>query len=258
MFALLSSRCANDAINRGIHFIYGLPNHQALPGWLKRGNADIVSTFSVKSLVIPLDVKPLVQQKTHWLIGYYASSLVFTLVFFYLMFIKTLHRDPNGTIEKAKGIPEDWDSFWQEAKGSFDFILVRDRRALIWRYFQSPNKYHLYIRRESGKITAYIVTRIISDTKMTSLVIADYLTLPGREGDIKMLLFRALDDAMKIGVTKMVTWCIAEGGYFDVFKSCGFIERSEIPVISFQNDFARTLQENCRRWHFTISDSDNV
>jgi GNAT superfamily N-acetyltransferase len=259
MFALLARRSTADAEARGIHFIYGLPNQQALPGWEKRGNFKIMSGVQIKSLVVPLDIKPLLQKDSRWLMGHYASSLFLTMMWVYFAVRKAIVRIPASlTVEEVTAIPPGWGDFWDEAKAPFDFILSRDRETMHWRYFLNPNRYRFYILREGRRITGYLVYRIIFDPAVTVLVIADYLSLPGREKDLRMLLFKVIHDAAIAGVTKVNAWCTASSGYIDTFKGFGFIERSDIPIISFQNDYSRSLQDQFRRWHFTVGDSDNV
>lgn len=257
-FALLDNEITKDILRKDIQFIYGTPNAIALPGHEKKANYKVIPSIGVKSLIIPLDVKHFIQNKCHWLIGKFASSIFSILVFIYFIYKRVfLHLDPL-LFEEVKDIPNDWDDFWEKARGRFDFIIARNRQAMKWRYFQNPNKYRFYILKEQDRIIAFLVYRIIFDANSSSLVIADYLALPGRENDLTGLLFKALDDALEAGVTKINVWCTQGGGYLRVFKRFGFIERSEIPVITYQNDFARTFQEKCRRWHFTVGDSDNV
>jgi hypothetical protein len=259
LFALLAHRCTEDAMACGIRFIYGLPNQQALPGWEKRGNFAIMPGVRIKSLIIPLDIKPLLQRKFHWLVGHYASSLFYTMIWGYFSLRKVFYRPPSSlTTEEITSIPPEWEEFWKEARTSFDFILARDGQTMNWRYFLNPNRYRFYIVREKQLIIGYLVYRIIFDASVTALVVADYLSLPGREKDLHVLLFKVLDDAVMAGVTKINVWSTANGGYIDAFKDFGFIERSEIPIIAYRNDYARSLQNSCRKWHFTVGDSDNV
>ena len=100
--------------------------------------------------------------------------------------------------------------------------------------------------------------RIVYGLEIITLLIADFLFLPGRESDMKVLLFKVLEESMQNNVTKIGVWCTRGNPYFKVFKKFGFIERGNIPIICFQNDFALTLQDDFRTWHFAISDSDNV
>ena len=104
----------------------------------------------------------------------------------------------------------------------------------------------------------YLVCRIVYGPEIITLLIADFLFLPGRESDMKVLLFKILEESMQNNVTGIGVWCTQGSQYFKVFKKFGFIERGNIPIICFQSDFALKLVRKCQNWHFTISDSDNV
>jgi len=67
-----------------------------------------------------------------------------------------------------------------------------------------------------------------------------------------------LGDAQRSGVSYVNTWCVEGSPYHQALKRCGFMARNNILLIWFKNEFASRLQEQCRSWHFTIGDSDNV
>jgi len=258
IFALLINRSTEDAVNKGMQFIYGTPNDKSLPGYEKKANYKTISGVNVKSLMIPLNIKPFIQRKSHWLIGSYAGSLFCTLVCGYFLVKRFLSGSLATEIEELETIPADWNDFWEKSREPYDFIFARDKKALIWRFFKNPNKYRFYVLKEKDQILGYLVYRIICDAEITTLLIADFLFLPGWETDLKALLFRILYDALDANVTRINAWCTRDSPYFKVFKEFGFIERVDIPIICFQNDFALTLLANSRTWHFTVSDSDNV
>jgi len=258
LFALLANQSTKETIEKGINFVYGLPNSQAKPGWEKRANYKTISGVNIKSLVLPINIKPFIQRKSHWLVGVYANLMYSTIFYGYLLAKGFLSRSMSATIEEPEIIPDNWDKFWEMARQPYDFIFARDREALTWRFIRNPDKYRFYILRDSYEILGYIVYRIIYDAEIATLHIADFLSLPGREKDIEILLFRVLRDAFNGNVTKVNVWCTKGSPYFDIFKRFGFLERNNIPLISFQNDFSSNIQESCRNWHFTISDSDNI
>lgn len=258
LFALLDNEVTKDVMNSGIPFIYGTPNRIALPGHEKKANYRTIPEIKLKSLIVPLDPARILENKNHWVIAKYASALFSSLVLVYFLWKKLILNPSSLHLEECHNVPEGWDEFWEQARGRHDFILARSRKAIQWRYIENPNRYHFYVLRENGRIVAYLISRIMHDANMTSLIVADYLCLPGREKDLTTLLFRSLDDAQKCGAAKINAWCPEENLYLPILKRFGFIERSEIPVIAYHNDFAVSLQKSCRSWHFTIGDTDNV
>lgn len=261
IFALLINRSTEDAVNNGMPFIYGTPNEKSLPGYEKKAHYKTISGINLKSLMIPLNIKPFIQRKSHWLVGIYISSLFSTFAFWYFIIKKVLSKSDYVHIEDIKEteeVPEDWDCFWEKGRDNYDFIFSRDRQAIIWRFFKNPEKYKFYLLRKKNEIVGYIVYRLIYDIDITSLFIADFLTLPGQEKNIEILLFRVLRDALNGNVTKLGVWCAKGSPYFNIFRKFGFLGRNDIPLISFQNDFSLNIEASCRNWHFTISDSDNI
>jgi hypothetical protein len=258
LFALLDNQITKDVMDSGIPFIYGTPNRIALPGHEKKANYRTIPGIKLKSLIVPLDPARILENRNHWLIAKYVSALFSSLALIYFFWKKLILNPGSLPIEECHDVPEGWDDFWEQARSQYDFILARSKRAIHWRYIENPNRYRFYVLREDGRIVAYLISRIMHDANMTSLVVADYLCLPGREGNLVALLFRILDDAQKSGAAKINVWCPEESPYHPVLKRFGFIERSEIPVIAYHNDFAVGVQKSCRSWHFTIGDSDNV
>ena len=165
---------------------------------------------------------------------------------------------------KSKGfleieiIPNDWDDFWEKAHVSYDFIFSRDLKTIEWRFVNHPNKYRFYILKQHNELIGYLTYRILHEKGITNLVIADFLVLKGREEYLKSLLFRVLKDSIEHNVTKINIWCPQDSPYFKILKDFGFMRGSNVPVICYQNDFASEIQDSCHKWHFTISDSDNI
>jgi hypothetical protein len=258
LFALLINRSTQEAFSRGVEFIYGTPNDQSLPGYEKKANYQVIDGMDVSSYSLPLNLKPLLQPRTGRLPGSILATLYDALFSIRQAFRKASSRKVGGAIEELKSMPEDWDAFWRRARAPFDFIMARDRDIMEWRYFQNPWTFRFYVLKQGQEITACIVCRFVLDPALSTLVIADYLALPGRKDDLKPLLVRVIEDGLQADVAKVSAWCVRGGPYAPVFQSMGFLERSRIPVISYRNDLTRLISETCKTWHFTVGDSDNV
>ena len=260
MLALLINQSTRDALDKGIQGVYSTPDTKtpSLPAFIKKANYLPQQGLDIQSLIFPIDIGPFVQAHTHWLIGHYAGSLFLTLVYLYYLVMKGLnHRSQAFTVDELLALPDDWDNFWDKARQSYDFIFEKNKQALTWRFFRNPNKYKFYIVKNKDEIVGYIVYRIVNDDDIKRLIIADFLFLPGYEFHFKVLLLKVFEDALRIGANLISSWCIKGSNYYKFFKKFGFIKRGNILLIWFQNEFASALK-NGHRWHFTISDSDNV
>jgi len=258
MFTLLINKSTEDALSLGIQLVYGTPNNQSLPGYEKKANYKKTGAIQVRSLVIPLNITNQIQRRTHWLIGNFVGCIYSIFSYGNYLYRRAMTVDQETTIEEPEHLSADWDEFWNESRREYDFIFARDRRALTWRFVKNPNRYKIYILKKEKKIIGYVAYRIIFSEEDTTLIVSDFLFLPGNEHYLLSIMSKILEDALNANVSKINVWCPIESPYYKFFKQYGFIDRSDIPVIFFRNEFALNVQENCRRWHFTISDSDNV
>lgn len=259
MLTLLTNQSTQDALDRGILGVYSTPSTvtPSLPAFIGKCGFLPQQEVQIRNLVLPLDIGPLVGKVSHWLIGRYASALYLTLVqvFYWFKHVRTLRMASSLRVEEVATLPEDWDPFWVKASQSYDMVFERDRQALAWRFFRNPNKYQFFVARHDGAIVGYLVYRVVSDDDQRRVVLADFLFLPGFEFGFKVILMRVFKEALRLGANSMSSWCLEDSGYDRALKSFGFRARGAIVLVWFQNAFATGLTG---RWHFTISDSDNV
>ena len=258
MFSLLINQTRKDAENKGINFIYGTPNKLSLPGYQKKANFQVIQNLHLRSMVFPVDIRPQVQKRSHWILGSIIGAIFSILSFLYFK-IKNIFffLDKSIVIEEINQVPQDWDDFWNEAKEGYDFIINRNTEATVWRYIDNPNKYKLITLRKNKVLIGYLVFRAISSEEEKYIIIADYLTLPGEENALYIGINQIIERAYKVGSHQVSLWCVENSPYFTVFKKRGFFARSNVPVICYQNEFAHKI-EDCISWHFTIGDSDNI
>jgi hypothetical protein len=258
LFQIIGNKTREEATNSGIEFVYGLPNKLALPGWKKRANFRIMENLNVISMVIPIDFRPIIQKKTHWMIAAIVGTALTVLSFLYFRIkIKVLKYDNSIDIDEKKQLPDDWDIFWGQAKTGYDFILSRDRKAIDWRYMKNPEKYNFIFLRKNEVLIGYLIYRLIHDDDSKKLMIADYLTLPGHEDLLGEGIVHIINLAYQFGASVAALWSVKNNSYQKVFSKFGFINRETIPVISYKNEFSDQI-ELCSSWHFTLADSDNI
>lgn len=260
MLSLLINQSTRDALDKGIQGVYSTPDIQtpSLPAFIQKANFLPQPGLDIQSLLFPIDISPLVQRHTHWLLGRWMGSFFLTMVYLYYLVMKGFHqRGEAFSVAQLEELPDDWDTFWDKARASYDSIFDRSRQALTWRFFRNPEKYKFYIVKNKDEILGYIVYRIVNDESIRRIIVADFIFLPGCQPHFRLLLLKVFEEALRIGANSILTWCIKESDYYKLFKQFGFMKRRSILLIWFQNDFAVALR-NGHRWHFTISDSDNV
>ena len=257
MFSLLGNETRKQGEKENLKFIYGLPNEAALPGWIKN-NFGILDKVKISSYLYPVNIKNRIQGKLNWSFSSIVSSII--AIFLYLIFkSKALINNSYKKIEVKEiyKCSDDWNSFWDKAKLSYDFIINRDKISTTWRYFENPNKYNLIGLFFNGDLVGYLVYRIITDRNVKNTVIADFLTLPGYESAISFGLNTIVSESFKLGVDNIILWCVENSKFSGVFKNQGFFKRDNIPVIFYQNSYSKEIVQS-NSFHFTIGDSDNV
>lgn len=256
MFALLINQSTQGALAHGVKFVYGTPNQQSLPGYEAKANYLRIPNLNLESLSFPINVKPLVQRRAHWLIATYSGAASSTLAFLAVTAQRVTTRAVS--VEELTEIPADWDEFWQTCLTGYDFLIARDKSAMEWRYLRHPYKYKFLVVRSEGRIQGYATYRIVQGDDYSVMTVADYMFRPGAEDALRSLLVHIAEHALRAGVAAVNAWCPAANPHRRVFRRFGFVTRGHVPVIAFQNDLAAQLGGRALRWHFTTADSDNV
>jgi hypothetical protein len=258
MFSQLVNQTRLDGNSLGIDLIYGTPNDQSLPGYEKHADFKPIKGIKVCALYFPINVQHVLKKRLPWIMASTVGFLWTVLVQLWLWAQALLNERHGWRIEKVSVIPVDWDSFWDEVRSSSDFLFSREREYLKWRYFDSPHRYHVLIARRAGRICGYLVYRLVSDERMPTLRIADYLSTPGQECVLASLLNCAVRAALEMGAAKVSAWCPMSNPHFRQFRINGFQTGDEIPVICHQCAIAKKIEQECQTWHFSLGDSDNV
>lgn len=263
LFSKLGNKTREDGIACGLNFIYGTPNQNALPGWLKNSNFIVLPNFNVRTLSFPLSVKNILARKMNWFFcevfcSFFSIALFLVHKFRLNIFLKIGNKLPRQqAIDVVNSLPDDWNVFWETASKKYDFILYKDKDAIEWRFFNNPNKYKFLVHRKDNRIVGYLVYLIIPSIDANRLVVADFLYLPEEETQFLNMLNYVYATALKNNITNIATWVIRNTSYYDLFKKYGFIDRDGIPIIGYKNFSTDEIQkiENC---FFSISDSDNI
>ena len=258
MFTLLINESRKDAEAKAIKFIYGTPNTLSLPGYQRKANFDIIENLHVRSLVFPTNIRARVQEKSNWILGIVIGS-IFSLLWFLNFRIRNIFsiREKSIVVEEVGMIPDEWNDFWNRARQAYGFVIDRSEEAIRWRYFNNPKKYKFICLWKNNSLVGYMVFRLVHSEDGSTITIADYLTLVGEEAALGAGINHIIDRAFVLGVNEVGLWSVESGPYFRIFERKGFFRGRNIPIICYQNEFAKGLK-NITSWHFTTSDSDNI
>lgn len=256
LFLQLVNQTRADAIGANFSLVYGTPNNQSLPGYEKKANFKVLPELKVNRMVLVLEPSYLLSTKFSRYLSSFLGGLVKMLRLFQ---IKLLGTDETR-VEKVNDFPAELENIWSDALQTFDFVFNKRPQFLDWRFNKNPNVYEIYIAKKDQKTVGYVVTRTQYDAEIgcVSVTLADFLFLNGQEKCLLACFTEIAKNASIAGAHKLETWCVSNGPYYSIFERSGFKFRNRVPVIAFQNDFSAMLSESGLKWHFTISDSDNV
>jgi hypothetical protein len=264
MFSILTNASRKWGTQQGIDIIYGTPNEQSLPGYEKYANFFQIKNVGLVSLILPLNISSILHSKIGIRLSIFFGYVNYYLFRSYFTFSTAYFRSKNSTLIVTQltcspiEIEDDLNFFWNKVRAKFNFVLDRSAISIQWRFHDNPNPYKIFILREKGCMIGYIVTRCIHNGQQRTLVIADFLTLPGMEEKLIVLLKEIIRTEVDSSIFSISVWCTKSSDFFRIFKKAGFISRSNIPVIFFKNKIFDSLVEIKNGWHFTMSDTDNI
>ena len=111
---------------------------------------------------------------------------------------------------------------------------------------------------EQGELAGYAVHRVSEDTGNRMLILADFLFLPGREAHFAALLLKVLEDALKAGVEPHLHVVLLQESLLRFLEKIWVSEAERYPADLVPERIRSPAAGEAARWHFTISDSDNV
>jgi hypothetical protein len=259
MFSILVNTSKELAQKDNIEFIYGTPNNQSLPAYIKNTGFSNMENLDVRSLGILFSAK----SKFRRLVGYYLAELIDVI---YGTFIRIyifsrqidMKRRQEYSLEFIETLPEDWEVFWSQAVLNYDFIFNRCAKSQEWRYFRNPEKYSFLTIRDNDQLIGYCVFRNIPEgDKSEKIIIADYLFLKGYEMGLALCLKEIFKKAFLTSIRSASVWCDLKSPYYPIFRKYGLRDTNIIPVI-FYGDKIKKIIDKLNNSHFTMGDSDNV
>jgi hypothetical protein len=108
---------------------------------------------------------------------------------------------------------------FDEAVKSFDFLVVRSRDYMNWRYCDpAAGRFTVRTAQQAGRILGYLVFKVSQE----SAYIADLLALPGRIDVVRSLIEDAFHLFREAGVEIATCWMISRHPYNGILRKYGF------------------------------------
>jgi hypothetical protein len=162
-------------------------------------------------------------------------------------------------LKTVERFDERMDEFAVRAAESFDFIQLRDREYLNWRFCDArAGTFAARLAEEDGEVLGFCVVKASSGRGY----IADLLALPGRTDVVGSLIGDAIRLVRDAGGYGLDCWMTKRHAYTAILREHGFIDRrSPVPLSFRASDPARVprcLRDPAAKIHLMTGDSDLV
>ena len=165
------------------------------------------------------------------------------------------------SIHSVERLDERFDAYFEQAATAFDFIYMRDREFMDWRFLDPRGgNFTVRLAETDGQVLGHSVLKATGARGY----IVDLLALPGREDVVRALLDDALRQLRARDVAAVHAWMVKNHPYMRELRRLGFVNsRHETgltlrPQLMPQSEIEFLWNDPHARVHFTHADSDLV
>lgn len=231
LFVRLAQMTAKSALDQGMELIYGVPNEQSYPRFVKHLGY-FTLPIRVASLELPGTLKISDLDK--------AEEYGFTFT------------------EIHSAIPE-LDAFWAKVRKQRDFCISRDRSYFQYRFFDNPlATYRLHGLHKSKQLIGLAVTRkhVVLRSRL-DICLADWLYDTSEPRAFEMLISYALKQSTRGIDAHLTTWSGAGLPETEVLQRMGFDEAWSTSIVLNDRGIMEDMMRGCKI-DLTIATSDNI
>jgi GNAT superfamily N-acetyltransferase len=256
IFTTLASKTYESAIKNGIGLIYGTPNEQSYPGFIRR-----LQWFDICEpplLIKIIDWGNILRRRFKIptfagnLLGHAWESII-------------NHSSPGGNaiinVEQILSFDERIDEFWLKASGTKNIMIIKNMKYLNWRYVDKPGSdYKIFIATRQEKIVGYIVLKLEKDI-MTRGHIVDLLSLPHEDTVTEDLITKAIGYLQGEGATTVSCLMLPDTSFYRTLRKRGFIRRRSgfrLCARLIDPNLSKEFVANSHNWYYMWGDGDTI
>lgn len=146
----------------------------------------------------------------------------------------TAQHEPIGdySIEEVKNFDERIDVFWDNVRGSYDFIFENNHEVLNWRY-RDPRGGDFVVMEavKDGVVLGFIALKLTRLDSYLEGFVMDLLALPGRLDVVYVLLREGCDYFDRLGVNAVYYMVVDGHPYQEISKKLEFVDSRRKPNI---------------------------
>jgi len=226
IFTHLANALYEELSRMGFKFVYGFPNENSFPGFIKNLGWEDLGKGQPKIL--------------------YKKNLDNLSV-----------RHPKNA-HRIEEFGNEIEMLWQKIKKNYKFIVPRTKEFLNWRFVTNPEvKYAKYVIRNNGEVVGYVVLKIYTGEGEPIGHMVDALATDSKV--FEDLLRISYIYFTENGIKAMSCWIQDSFFYSEKLKEHGFVKgpaKNYFGIRFFKENCGDIGKVNCDEWYITMGDSD--
>jgi GNAT superfamily N-acetyltransferase len=270
IFVTLVEKSRLKAESVGVKLIYGFPNANSLPGYVKKLGFVKVKNLSLSQFIMITDWYSYIEKKFFHAKKYKVERLeskvkriiggilprIIIKTIKGMSFHATVYR-----VSESTTCENEIQNLWARAKIHMGSAIQRDSAYLRWRFLDNPYPYKVWVIHKNQRLVAYFVTLLVpykGSDKLRRLILSDWVYEQSEGRPLqRAIINHTLDLALKfrpVCVTAIHSNATCQKLPF--IKS-GFLKSNfDRPVIVFGNEVGNSIAKDGKKWHLTSSDLD--
>ena len=258
IFVKLAERTYERAAREGFSLVYGAPNQNSYPGFMRKLLFKDIHHFPLYAR--PLNLNHMIKERIK------CNVLAAIAMPLQLLFPNEV-KDGSGIVELTEKNVNLMDAFWDKIKDKYPIMGIRNAEYIHYRYMNVPRRtYYPYVAMEKGEIVAFSVGRIREVAGFETGMIADFLFVPGHEEKAKNLIKVLVKKMKDEGASLAACAILANAEETKILKKCGFYHILDKILPQPTPLILKVLNENAdngklfdiNNWFFTTGDYDVV
>lgn len=253
LFVHLAKVGYGAAVKEGLNFVYGFPNENSMPGFIKH-----LGWKQIRRMDLVVSIRP-----WRWLRGRLLGARAERER---SETVRLGSRSAKIRLHRVETFDERFDTLWEQASATLSIAAVRDRAFLAWRFGESPHvDYRAYVAEAEadGSLLAACVVRTAPRTEGLRGYVMDVLAAPEANAALSRLMRHVTGALAEQGVKVVVCAIGRSSAWRGALRKAGFhtFPKRFSPnkgILSYAplDDTTRGLESRPADWHATFSDED--
>jgi hypothetical protein len=255
IFGRLVTETVDRAAAAGISIIYGTPNANSMPGYIKRLNFVEYTRYTNRNFF-----RPTPEGLAHKFSLFKPLAFVLKPLDRLLSKIIAATSNCGVTLEEISHQNTELDDLWTSSVNQNGFSVLKDHQWFRYRFTENPlAKYSIQTVRHHGAFVGVIVTRVFKTMSGRSFgYIADWLIKDQNPDILRAAISQIVAQNNTQNIDGTIAWLENGSVLARRFKTIGFFGSRNSPIIFWNSSELQSIQAANSQFIFSIAASDNV